>query len=483
MPRLKLSRSEVVALILAGALVLTQLLWPPMVGMADNGDFGRLMRWAHLEYATPDPDERFFNWINREYRFASNPWLPRPGFFSTALFFTQPSAIIGYWLLPGGRFDLRILGVVYSLGFLGASWLLMRGGRASARLSPLFLAPPLLLIFCDLGYAAYFHSFYTEPAAFIFLLALVGVGFSLAADERKPLGSLLGFCFFAALFIGARPANLVFAPFVTLFCARLFWIEREIRRRLILAGFALSLIGAAILLQRIAPWYANNGKYQSVFYGVLKDSPTPEQDLRALGLDEKFAVLANTTIFHPNLPIDIRGREFHVEFYERISHLKILRFYLTHPRRFIAKLELTSRQGFTVRNYAGNFEKSSGEPAGAKAQRWSLWDKFKQKLWPKSLWFFVVYSLLLGALIVSAWLKSGHQRGRLALEFCFTLWLMMLAAFVAPMLGDGESDLVRHLFLFNALFDLSLLALSALLLASLWRPIAALVLQSARQHQ
>jgi hypothetical protein len=51
------------------------------------------------------------------------------------------------------------------------------------------------------------------------------------------------------------------------------------------------------------------------------------------------------------------------------------------------------------------------------------------------------------------------------------------------MLGDGESDLVRHLFLFNALFDLSLLALSALLLASVWRPIAALVLQSARQRQ
>jgi hypothetical protein len=33
---------------------------------------------------------------------------------------------------------------------------------------------------------------------------------------------------------------------------------------------------------------------------------------------------------------------------------------------------------------------------------------------------------------------------------------MMIAAFATPILGDGESDLARHLFAFNAFFDLSL---------------------------
>ncbi len=38
--------------------------------------------------------------------------------------------------------------------------------------------------------------------------------------------------------------------------------------------------------------------YQTVFYGVLKDSPTPAQDLKELGLPPELAVLQNTNFFH-----------------------------------------------------------------------------------------------------------------------------------------------------------------------------------------
>jgi hypothetical protein len=168
-------------------------MWPPLVGQANNGDFERLMRWGQIRYITQDYAEKYFAWINHEFRIAGNPWLGY-GFPSSEAVFIKLSAIAGDWLLPGDRFDLRILGFVHLLGFVAALWLLLRGWRAYTQRSPFWLLPGFLLLFCDLGYTAYFHSFYSEPSSLIFLLALVGAGLWLAAQPQKTWPGLALFC-------------------------------------------------------------------------------------------------------------------------------------------------------------------------------------------------------------------------------------------------------------------------------------------------
>ncbi len=447
---------------LVALLVLVQLMSPPLLGVANNGDFERIMKWGGLEYVTPDYDEKYFNWINREFRFARSPWRAWYGFGSTEAIFVKLGAIIG-WLLPGDRFDLRILGCVHLLAFIVAFRLLMKGWQAITLASPFLLLPGFLLIFCDLGYTAYFNSFYSEASSLIFLLATAGAGLLLAAEQPKRTQTLMVFCLCAGLFIGAKPQNFTLIAPLLLFCARLFWINHEKLWRATLVAFALALIAAAASLDIIAPWYTNNGKYQSTFYGVLKDSPDPSQDLEELGLDREFAVLANTTVYHPNLPIDIKSREFHEKFYARVNHLKIVRFYLAHPSRFLEKLRLTARWGYTLRAGYGNYEKASGEQPRAEAHRWSAWSSFKNDSLPKSLWLLIGYFTLLFASLVKGY-GNASAAGRLAREFGLVLWLMMLLAFVTPIIGDGESDFIKHLFLFNTLFDLSLLFLSGLAL-------------------
>jgi len=451
-------------------LVAAQLFWPPMVGLASNGDFERMMHWGRFEYVTADYDEKYFNWINHDFRITQSPWRAWRGFGSSEVIFVKLGAILGSLFIPGDRFDLRVMGLVHLLAFLAAIWLLMRGWRVATRLSPLYLLPGLLFIFCDVGYTAYFNSFYSEPASLIFLLAMVGAGFTLVPQEHQRLGLLL-FCGMAGLFIAAKPQNFALIPPLLLFCARLFQLYRKPRQRLMLAAFATALIVAPVALNSVAPWYTHNGRYHSVFYGILKDSPDPAADLRDLALDPKFAVLADTTVFHPNLPVDIKSPEFQQQFYDRINHYKIARFYLTHPRRFLTKLNLTAQYGYSLRLNVGNYEKATGLPARTESHRWSLWSDFKQKYWPKSLRFFAGYCLLLVGSILMGYRRASLP-GRTLREFFLMLWLMMLAAFVTPILGDGESDFIKHLFLFNALFDLSLLLLAAFATARLWRAAA-----------
>ncbi len=459
-------------------LIAVQLFWPPMIGLASNGDFERLMHWGKFEYLTTDDNEKYFNWVNRDFHITQSPWTAWRGFGSSEVIFVKLSAIAGDWLIRGDRFDLRVIGLIHLLAFVAALWLLMRGWRIALRLSPLYLLPGILLIFCDVGYTAYFNSFYSEPASLIFLLAMVGAGLAITPQEHRRLGLLL-FFLSAGLFVVAKPQNFALIPPLLLFCARLFQLYRKPHQRAITVAFALALVSAPVALNLIAPWYTNNGRYQSTFYGILKDSPDPAADLRDLGLDPKFAVLAGTTIFHANLPVDIKSHEFQEQFYRRINHFEIAKFYLTHPRRFLTKLKVTAQNGYQLRLNLGNYEKPTGLPARTESHRCSVWSDFKQAYWPKSLWFFAGYCLLLLGLILKGYRRSSPPERTLR-EFLLMLWLMMLAAFVTPMLGDGESDLMKHLFLFNALFDLSLLLLSALALAKLWR-VAGGVLQS-RTH-
>jgi hypothetical protein len=286
------------------------------------------------------------------------------------------------------------------------------------------------------------------------------------AEDLARVGALLSL---RGLFIAAKPQNFALIPVLLAFCARLYWLEHERIWRMLLIVFSVTLVASALLTVRIIrPWYEDLTRYHCVFYGILKDSPSPEQDLRELGLNEQFAVLAGTTVFHPNLPIDIRGQAFRAEFYQRLTRYQVLRFYLTHPQRMLQKLRLTAEQGYSLRLYLGNFEKEAGMPAQAKAERWSWWGHFKARHLPKSLWWLAAYCALLAGWLLRGYRRAAPTTDRLAREFGLALWLMLLISFITPILGDGESDLPKHLFLFNAFFDLSLLFFTAFLALRLW---------------
>ena len=62
-----LFRSEMVALIAASCIVIWQLLIPPIAGLADNGDYERVMSFFNLGHATTDPSSKYFGYLNTAY--------------------------------------------------------------------------------------------------------------------------------------------------------------------------------------------------------------------------------------------------------------------------------------------------------------------------------------------------------------------------------------------------------------------------------
>ena len=63
------------ALVLAAAasIVADQLFLPPLVGLADDGDFAKIMGPVGLRYPTPDVRSRYYGFLTLTYRIVP-PW-------------------------------------------------------------------------------------------------------------------------------------------------------------------------------------------------------------------------------------------------------------------------------------------------------------------------------------------------------------------------------------------------------------------------
>ena len=452
MTRTRPDRVEITALAFIAVLALTLLTYPRFIGVADQGDFFRLMYWGKFVYPSLAYADQYVGWIHRTYSFERSPFASWWGLPSSEFMFIKAAAMTGF-VASRTTFDLGILGAAHTLGFVIAWSSFLPVWRHLAGWSARAAIPLILLIFCDIGYLAYFHSFYAEPASLIFIIATIATGLHLVSDSEPGIGRLILFYFAAVCLVTAKTQNAPFAVALLPFVLYLHTRWRNRRQRLFnLAGVTIlvSLAAAVVVVTPAGMRKAN--LYNSVFNGILRSSSNVEADLADLGLPKEFEALRKTSYFDTGMSIDIRGQDFQNQFYERISTLKVAGFYLSHPGRFVRMANIASARAYTLQPpLLGNFEKSSGLPFGAKATRWTIWSRFKERYLPHGLWFtMTLIASILGAI---AWQYRRHGSAGIAI-LLLSFWFMLVIALVTPIPGDGENDLEKHLFNFNAILDL-----------------------------
>ena len=146
--------------------VVFQLFVPPSIGLADNGDYARMIGRFSLAPGSLDSSE--------ENKYFTSRWLYKQPYqwvsdnYSSELILISGALLIG-WEFSSEAFDIRILGAIHALIWIGcfAAFLpllaRLEGWRA------LVAALAALFIFTDVSYVAYCNSFHTDAAAFLFL--------------------------------------------------------------------------------------------------------------------------------------------------------------------------------------------------------------------------------------------------------------------------------------------------------------------------
>ena len=150
-------------LAVAATILSLQLFVPPIVGLADNRDYERVMGYAGFQHTSAVPAERHFSFLRSKYAVVDPGWF-RGGYHSSETLLAF--AARGVHLLFAGRalFDIRLMGAIHAVLFLLALAGLIRACRDLTLAARIVAAVLLVFFFTDVGYVAPFNSFYSQTA-------------------------------------------------------------------------------------------------------------------------------------------------------------------------------------------------------------------------------------------------------------------------------------------------------------------------------
>jgi hypothetical protein len=443
----------------ATAAVIAWWLWlPPVLGVADNGDYARLLVPLGLRHTAAGPGQPYTSFVDRTYERVP----PGPRWYLTSA--EIPARIAVRLAALAGqrrRFDLRFLSVLYGLAHLVGCGLLLLAAFELRGIGRWVAAALLVALLTDAYHVAYFNSFYAEGFVIALFTVMAGcAALLLGARPPRPAARwalLFGYFACAMLIVSAKPQHiplaLPLAAFGALLAAR-GWDEGPRRR----AALALAAVGGAALLSLGAWSYRNSWRglnnmlpYLAIFLDLVPHSPDPRQDLAELGLDPEWVRYAGVSPFPADSPL--RDPEFAGAFAARIRPYSPALFYLSRPARLHDFLARCAGLAFVTRlSYMGYVEAAPGRRA--RSQPWSWWTAARERLVPRRLASLLIFFVGGGTLaLVAAVRRSSGATGR-AGALGFALVVVALSELLtAAFFGGGTADLQKHLYLFHLAFD------------------------------
>ncbi|QTH44784.1 hypothetical protein J4772_10495 [Cohnella sp. LGH] len=440
-------------------IVYTILFVKPYIGMADNGDYYREIHNLGLYYLTDNFDDRHFGYFNRLFGIRQHPFEQTTQFVSSLSLVIRTALSLDLWFTWDNVFDLRTMGAIYSVTYLVAFYLLLKLFGTQMSLPVLVGTGALaVLIFGDVGYVAYFNSFYGEPASYILLFLTLGFGFRLLRERVPATSDFILFFLCSALFVAAKQQNAPIGILLAVINARIFFLRKDMRWKIVVSGLTfLLLVISVFVYAAIKDGISHINQYHTVTRGILESSTNPERDMEELGLDKKFSVLAGTTYYDKYSMEHSESALMNEQFYPNAGYGAVLKYYLLHMDRAVQKLDLASKHAYSIRPLViGNYEKTVNKDYGAKANFFSVWSSFKEKFFPKSFRFLAIFYAIYYGFLTKFYVdyyRRNETKGMIRLELFALVGLIGVLQLSVSFLGAGDADLAKHLFLFNVTFD------------------------------
>lgn len=474
----KLSRPYNLAVLLLLALMLCWLFILPH-GEADNGDFYRVIHNMGLSYFSGSRADNYFNYFVKNYRYENY-------YIDTGVDFTS-TQFIPVWLsiqlnniFNHGFYDIRFLSLIYGTAYLAAThmilkllyrctqYMLSRAPQRTITLAGFVFTALYVLIFGDFSYLLYFNSFYGEPLSFVTLLLFVGIAGKIISSGRISPGLFTAYFACAVLFVGAKQQNAPTGFVIALFTLCLLPLSKGRVKKLITSFVALGIGVASIFtFASISRDFQYINQYHAMTMGIMDYTKSPE-DLKSLGVSPQLWMLRNTTVYDLYPTIIPDSPLMYAQMYNRVSTIKFIEYYASHPNTLIRVLDSVSEKSYAIKpDMVGNFQKSEGKPALAKSYFFSLWGYLKLHIFPHSVGYLGFFFIALGIFLMIKFLRSrkaGKIKEQQASLFVISLILMSISQLAASFVGAGGADIAKHLFLYNMTYDM--LFLSAVFWAS-----------------
>jgi hypothetical protein len=464
---------SLIGMLCAVAITFFVLFFPPMPGVADQGDFGRVTAAAGLGEpmdSSLDNDSRWYKYVITKYAMDSVDFSRLTGIVpATSTIYPAAIARLICQVFGMDYFTTKVLAFIYAALYIFSLYLCFRCLKFNRTISSIFFITLSLFVFLDGNYLMWFNSLYGEPTMIISLLMFAASILYISDNINHVKPNMIFFVFVSTfLFLGAKMQCFSALPFIAILIFRVVQIYNKQPNRANIKTYVIAFtlitayyVGGIYLI--VNQTCGVDTEFNSVFYGVLKNSNDPKSDLKALGLSPALAVEAGKHAYLPNYryekyvphsPLTLK------EFNEKMSNLKLLKFYLLNPERFIDGMKYTSSKIFDTRGlYLGKFEKSEIPEIQYYFDRFTLWSSFRVSKLPKNIAFLLFFYLSVIVISLIEYVRKINSREwLLRIELLWLVIIIGLIQFPMPYIGNGEADTSKQLFLFNFTFDMVFVA-------------------------
>jgi hypothetical protein len=430
---------------LAAAIVGYQILVPPVVGLGNSGDFGKVI--GVFDLTGPIQDESA--WADTLYAFnpAKHYWAE---FYSSEHLVMALAVAANSVLGKDGFFDVRAIGLIHGALLLLALSLLWTLLEDSPRILRVATCGAVLFCFTDVMYVSYLNSFYMDVAAWLFLS--IAAMLYLRWLRRRRRADMAWFVVCCALVITSKAQHGVLGFWLAaLIMATGYALWPKQRKWTLAAAAGLALLAVVWITKSSPPDYASRGVFTMAFYRILPHAKNAGQTIRELGLDESYLPYMGMHSFAAGSPME--DGAFVERFRKRISYGSLLLFYVTHPRDTYMALRLSLNEAGAQRPNLGNFDRHTGYPPFHASRAFAFWSGLKRRAFdmrgPRYIFTFFVLAMAVGLLL-------AVQRVSLDWGAILGGWVLIGMAFTAlcvASLADAV-DVSRHHLLFYVLFDM-----------------------------
>lgn len=435
----------VITLALCFITAFIYLFFPMSVSMQDSGALTHMEKGLGLEKAESTFENG--NYAELKYKIQEKGNAEEYGGASTLYI----SPLVSVSKAFHKNFDIRLLGLFYLILLLAAVWIVLRHVTMKQAWQNIMLAALLYFVFFDVAYLVYFNTLYTEAGFLVFLVLACALYAKMSFSEKPQKPTLIFYYLCAFLLCGMKP-NMAFAGIVfALMGLRLLPLRKGYTFRIlnvVLAG--LVAVVPFFQFRDIMPVSRKQDLYNSVFYGILKDSQEVPAALEKLGLSTALAPYAGTASFQVN----IDSEDLKSEFFDKVGYGDVVKYYLTNPGVFLDKWKVSANNAFENRpRYLGNYTAQSGKEAKELAGGFSLYSTVKRRMFPAKSGFVFLFAVLFlaGALYLRR--KTENPGAKAFCDASVVLGLFSLLLFPVPVITFGESELARHMGVYAMLFD------------------------------
>jgi len=414
-------------------VILIAVICTPIYGLGDLSEYTSTFESVGLYNSNADT-----------YAIAQNYGISQPDASEKSAFqiFLMVLISINKLLFSKTIFNIHFLSVIYSLIFILGMYFLQKNMRFEKDYLNYAFSALLGIVFFDLGYLAYFNSFYTDALILVLIIALSAL--SVSISKKFSYIKLILFAVCACLLSAMRFSAAVVALAAALvLCVIAFTLNTKGKTVTLMLSAIVAIVSVFSMTNAHIP--ARDVKLYNLIYNdfALEDKSV----LEYFDLEEN-EISNNPTMAEMSEAVN------------NVTYDDVVRYYVSNPKQFTANIKSAANNAYFLIQDFASYREAGAYYGLREGTNLKIWNFLKRRVIPNGLWVILLFTVVYAVIAVREYLI--YKKGGNNLKACIALFTVLLpvgafAEMVATVITTGKILISKNMFVFGIYFDLMLI--------------------------